>query len=146
MALLATGLVLFVTQARADDKADKDKIQGEWSLVTSEENGESQKVTEDNEHYIKLKIEGDKLLATLGSTDNKMDHNTTFVVDSSMKPKTIDLTIKGGEQDGIVLKGFYELDGDTLKICIGSPEAPDRPTEFKSKDKVKVHTFKRAKK
>ena len=44
------------------------------------------------------------------------------------------------------MMGFYELDGDTLKICIGSPEAPDRPAEFKSKEEVKVFTFKRVKK
>jgi hypothetical protein len=44
------------------------------------------------------------------------------------------------------MKGFYELDGDNLKICIGSPQAPDRPADFKSKDEAKVFTFKRAKK
>jgi uncharacterized protein (TIGR03067 family) len=139
---LTVGLLLAISQARAEDKGDKEKFQGEWSLVTREENGESQKITEDNEHYAKLKIEGDKLVATFGGED----HNTTFAIDSSKKPKTIDVTLKGGDQDGKVMKGFYELDGDTLKICIGSPEAPDRPAEFKSKDEVKVLTFKRVKK
>ena len=142
MTLLAVGLVLGISQARADDKADKEKFQGEWSLVTLEENGESQKITEESDHYVKLKIEGDKFMVGLKNGD----HDATFAVDSSKKPKTIDVTLKGGDQDGKVMKGFYELQGDTLKICMGSPEAPDRPVEFKSKDEVKVFTFKRAKK
>ena len=142
MTLLTVGLVLGIGQAKADDKADKDKFQGEWSLVAREENGESQKITEDNDHYIKLKIDGDKFMITLKNGD----HEATYTVDSSKKPKTIDVTLKGGDQDGKVMKGFYELDGDTLKICIGGPEAPDRPAEFKSKDEVKLFTFKRVKK
>lgn len=141
-ALLTVGLFLFAAQALADDKADKDKFQGEWSLVTREENGESQKITEDSEHYIKLKIEGDKFMVTLKNGD----HEANYALDSTKKPKTIDLTLKGGDQDGTVMKGFFELDGDTLKICMGSPQAPDRPAEFKSKDEVKVFTFKRVKK
>ena len=97
MTLLTVGLVFGIGQAKAEDKGDKDKIQGEWSLVTREDNGQSEKITEDNEHFIKLKIEGDKFMVT-------------------------------------------------LKICIGGPEAPDRPAEFKSKDEVKLFTFKRVKK
>jgi len=149
MTVLTMGLFVLVAQvaqfgarALADDKADKEKIQGEWSLVSLEENGENQKVAEDSDKFIKLKIEGEKFHVTIGGND----HDATFVVDSAKKPKTIDITLKGGDQDGTTMKGFYELDGDNLKICIGSPQAPDRPTEFKSKDDVKVFTFKRAKK
>ena len=128
--LLAVGLLVVGSRVKADDdKKDKDKVQGTWSLVTLEENGESQKVTEESDKYIKLKIEGDKFMITLKGGD----HEATYALDSSKKPKTIDLTLKGGDQDGKVMKGFFELDGDTLKICIGSPEAPDRPAEFKAK-------------
>jgi len=142
MALCSIGLFVFAAQALADDKADKEKIQGEWSLVSLEENGENQKVEEGGDKHIKLKIEGEKFHVTIGSND----HDATFTVDSAKKPKTIDVTLKGGDQDGTTMKGFYELDGDNLKICIGSPQAPDRPADFKSKDEAKVFTFKRAKK
>jgi uncharacterized protein (TIGR03067 family) len=142
MTFLVVGLVLGAGQAKADDKADKDKLQGEWSLVTREENGQSEQITEDNDHYIKLKIEGDKFLVTLKNGD----HDATFTLDSSKKPKTMDVTLKGGDQDGKTIKAFYELEGDTLKICSGGLEAPDRPAEFKSKDDVKIITFKRLKK
>lgn len=142
LAILTVGLLFFVSQAQAEDKSDKDKIQGEWSLLSREENGQNEKVAEGSNEHIKLKIDGEKFLVTIGENN----HDATFAVDSSKKPKTIDVTLKGGDQDGTVMKGFYELDGDNLKICIGSPQAPDRPAEFKSKDEAKVFTFKRVKK
>ena len=44
------------------------------------------------------------------------------------------------------MKAIYELDDDTLKICVaGGPDIP-RPTEFKSAEKMIVMTFKRVKK
>jgi uncharacterized protein (TIGR03067 family) len=135
--LLAIGLVLVVSQARADDKEDKEKLQGEWRLVSREQNGESETI----ETRAKFKFEGDNIHSSHPPYDG------SFSVDSSKKPKTIDITIKDGRVDGKVWKGLYELDGDTLKICFGSIEMPDRPAEFKSKgDQVFVFTYKRVKK
>jgi uncharacterized protein (TIGR03067 family) len=79
-------------------------------------------------------------------TLKKGDHDATYTLDSSKKPKTLDVTLKGGDEDGKTIKAFYELEGDTLKICSGGLEAPERPAEFKSKDDVKIITFKRLKK
>jgi uncharacterized protein (TIGR03067 family) len=141
MTFLAIGLILGISQVRADDKADKEKLQGGWSLVAVEENGENQKVGEDSDKHMKLKIEGDKL-----HVSGAHEVAAACKIDSSKKPKEIDLTLMGGDIDGKVMKGLFELDGDTLKICIGTPDTPDRPTEFKSKDDVKVFTFKREKK
>jgi uncharacterized protein (TIGR03067 family) len=124
---------------KAEDK-DKQKLQSEWSLVSLEEDGHSEQVTEDSEDFHKLKVERDKWYVE----SNK--YSGTFAVDSSKKPKTLDLTYKGGEFDGTVVKCFYELYGDTLKICGGNPVYPERPAEFKSRHEVKVWTYKRLKK
>jgi hypothetical protein len=43
------------------------------------------------------------------------------------------------------VEAIYELDGDTLKVCLGD-KGIARPTEFKSAEKVIVMTFKRMKK
>ena len=145
LGLVALGLLFGAVQAMADDKTEKDKFQGAWTLVNLEENGEGKEVNKDSDHYIKLKIEGDKFLITLKRNNETRDHEATFKLDTSKKPKTIDLTLMGGDQDGKEMKGLYELDGDTLKICIADPEHPDRPTEFKSKEEVRVFTFKRVK-
>jgi len=146
MGLLAVGLVLGISQARADDKRDNEKLKGEWSLVSLERNGESEKVTEASEDYIKLKIEGNNLIYSLYVFKHFVEIKATFAVDSSKKPKTIDITFKEGDKDGEVRKGFYELDGDTLKICLGSPQASERPAEFQSKGDVLVFSYKRIKK
>jgi len=143
LAILVVGLLFGAAKTKADaDKTDKDKLQGTWSLMTREENGQSQNITEDDEHYIKMKIDGDKMQVTVGNRE----HEAILKVDPSKKPKTIDVTLKGGDEEGKEIKGFYELDGDTLKVCIGGLEHPDRPAEFKSKDEVRILTFKRVKK
>ena len=81
--LLTVGLVLVVGQARADDKEDKEKLQGEWSLVSFELNGKSGKIPD-----AKYKFEGNSFYATSTSGG---DGEGTFAIDSSKKPKTIDI-------------------------------------------------------
>jgi uncharacterized protein (TIGR03067 family) len=71
-----------------------------------------------------------------------------YHLDPSKSPKTIDLTVLGGELRRTAL-GLYSLEGDTLKVCLAlNPEkVAERPTEFTSKSKGgTVHvivTFKR---
>ena len=65
----------------------------------------------------------------------------TAKLDSSKKPKHIDLDVAGR-----MLKGIYEIDGDTLKMCyklVGN----DRPTELDSTPEsgIVLVTHKRAK-
>jgi uncharacterized protein (TIGR03067 family) len=132
MTLLTVGLVLVVGHARADDKADNEKLQGEWKLVSFELKGKSEEVPD-----AKYKFEGKNWSATSTSGG---DGEGTFAIDSSKKPKSIDFTGKGR-----LAKGIYELDGDTLKVCMGEHAGLDRPTEFKSAEKVIVMTFKRVK-
>lgn len=66
----------------------------------------------------------------------------TFKLDPAAKVKTIDISL-----DGKQMLGLYELDGDTLKLCI--PDRPDspRPDEIKAdgKARISVVTFKRVK-
>ena len=90
MALLSVGLVLGISQARADDKGDKEKLKSEWSLVSLERNGESEKVTEASGDYVKLKIEGNNLIYSIYVFKSLVEIKATFAVESSKKPKTID--------------------------------------------------------
>jgi uncharacterized protein (TIGR03067 family) len=74
-----------------------------------------------------------------------------YKLDENKKPKTIDLTAGGrdgsGKKPDDVLPGIYELDGDSLKICLGLP-GKDRPTEPSAKEGAKqtLYTYKREKK
>jgi uncharacterized protein (TIGR03067 family) len=56
----------------------------------------------------------------------------SFKFDPEAKPKTIDLTSADGGDKGQVFPGIYELDGDRLRVCYGSPKEK-RPTRFGTK-------------
>jgi uncharacterized protein (TIGR03067 family) len=67
----------------------------------------------------------------------------TYKADATGYPKTIDLTPDRGPARGKVLKGIYDLDGNTLKVCYvapdaGEPEKAERPKEFGAKGTVTV--------
>jgi uncharacterized protein (TIGR03067 family) len=58
----------------------------------------------------------------------------TFTVDPSKTPKSIDYTLTAGANQGKVLLGIYEFDGDTVRFCFGSPGA-ERPDSFETKSR-----------
>ena len=71
----------------------------------------------------------------------KLDGYMTYKADATDYPKTIDLTPDWGPAKGKVLKGIYDLDGNTLKICYVSPtteepEKSERPKEIGAKGTV----------
>jgi uncharacterized protein (TIGR03067 family) len=57
----------------------------------------------------------------------------TFKIDATKKPKTIDSTPAGPAAKAQVIRGIYELDGDTFKAC-NAPQGKDRPTDFEAKE------------
>jgi uncharacterized protein (TIGR03067 family) len=54
-----------------------------------------------------------------------------FIVDSSKKPKTIDIMDESGKANAQTKLGIYELDGDKYKYCLAAAGKP-RPKEFAS--------------
>ena len=56
----------------------------------------------------------------------------SFAVDPSARPKTMDVTFTDGPEAGKVIRGIYELDGDTYRLCIGTA-GKSRPAAFVSK-------------
>jgi uncharacterized protein (TIGR03067 family) len=118
---LALVFTIFVTglSFAADDagKKELEKLQGTWKVVKAIKDGRAQ--PEDAVKKMKVSIAGDKLT---------VDRETTpFVIDPSKKPATIDITV----DKKLTLQGIYELDKDTLKICVGL-EGVKRPADFKA--------------
>jgi uncharacterized protein (TIGR03067 family) len=77
-----------------------------------------------------------------------------IVIDPSQKPKTIDRLIKRPDGKDIKSEGLYELDGDTLKICLeyaklnpvtGTLIKTGRPKEMKSGDGCIMSVYERKK-
>jgi len=66
----------------------------------------------------------------------------TYELDPTIRPKTIDLIAEKGDT---ILQpvGIYELESDTLKLCMGF--SMERPTAFTDKGCNEVSTLKREK-
>lgn len=117
--------VSYLNSAEPDD--DYAKLQGMWSMVSGVADGESMP-----EEMVKGGVRVCKGNETTVTINGQVLMKATFTLDSSKQPKTIDYTMTGGFTKGRRQLGIYELNGNTVRFCFGSPGAP-RPTTFESK-------------
>lgn len=141
LAVLAVG-VLGVAVARAEKNADKElkKYTGSWLAVAVEHDGT--KAPEEEVKKVKLTVDGEKYIFHV----RDMVIEGTHKLDPTKKPKQIDAVRSKGPDAGKTLKGIYELDDKTFKVCFGAA-GKDRPTEFATKegDGRRLLTFERKK-
>ncbi len=129
---LCVALFLLTGVVAADEPKppakDKEALAGLWQAVELEANG--QKAPADAAKAFQLRIKGDKLVFS-PTTDNR-EH--AFAIDTTAKPKAMDLTPADGPAKGQKLPcAIYMLDGDKLTLCFDKEwEAGKRPTEFKT--------------
>ncbi len=119
--LLVFSLVAFPVWSQ-DDEAKK--LQGNWTVVALEAGGKP--VPEEQVKAVNLQLTfKENKLTTQSAGETK---EGTFKLDPTKKPKEIDVTF------GVkTSKGIYQLEGDTLKLCLSEGE---RPTEFATKPGV----------
>jgi len=103
-------------------KQEMEKLQGTWKVLKSIKEGKA--ASDDDLKDKQVVIAGDKLTGKGG----KRDETASFTIDPEKKPATIDLTFEKAKP---TIQGIYELDKDTLKICV-SLGKDKRPSEFKS--------------
>jgi uncharacterized protein (TIGR03067 family) len=108
-------------------KKDVAQLQGTWSMVSGERDGEA--VPAEYLKEFKRVAKDDVTTVTLGET---VFLKAKFTLDPSKKPKTIDYTLLDGPAKGKKQLGIYEIDGDTMKFCFASPDQ-ERPKEFSTK-------------
>ena len=127
LAVLAVGLLAAADRPVSDDaRADLKKLAGTWALVAEVSDG--QKRDDDYVKKIKWVINEDGSWKVL--EDGKVKYRGKLTVDPTKKPRAID-SILAGEQEGMVVRSIYEVNGDTLKHCFTVGE--DRPKTFESK-------------
>jgi uncharacterized protein (TIGR03067 family) len=121
-------LLLSTSAMAADDDAKKalKSLEGEWKVVKLVAGGQA--VDEEKVKTMTFTIKGDQLVPS----DNPKD-SATISVDPTQKPAAID--VKDTHNDTAL--GIYSLDGDTLKICLGTTK-DERPKEFKSDKDTKA--------
>src|ERR1051326_1611407 len=109
-----------------DDASKKDlaKLQGVWRFE-SMEGGFPGDATAFKD--LKLTFKGNT--ASHAGAGGKTEE-ATFKLDATKKPKHIDFMPLSEPGKGKTMKGIYDIDGDTLKIC-GAGENEERPTEFR---------------
>jgi uncharacterized protein (TIGR03067 family) len=125
---MIASLMLFVLSlAPADDqKVEVARHQGTWNVVSFVRDGKpSSKELTDS---IVRVVEGDHVV---WRREGKSFAGTTFELDLSKDPKTIDLIPDGGKARGEHVLGVYKWDGDTLVICTADAGKP-RPTAFEA--------------
>lgn len=125
--LMMVGAVLalvLASSARGDD--DRAKIQGTWEVVSALAGGGEPPGMDllKRSHF----VFGEKEVTTKRDGES---WTNPYTLDPSTTPAVIDF---GPEREsGQMLPSIYELDGDSLKICMTSPGA-DRPTSFASEE------------
>jgi len=101
------------------------KLQGEWTAVSIEENGSTLSPEQVRKRNMKLRFDGYSVTMVW-----EFSNQGTFTVDPTAQPKTIDFTIQGRGSRQMQMLGIYDWNGDNLKICFLRP--PDvRPGEFR---------------
>jgi uncharacterized protein (TIGR03067 family) len=114
------------------------QLAGTWIPTSAQVNGSI--ASPEEVRKMKVVLAGEKWTLHLeGKTAE-----ATFKIDPTKKPKTIDFHPANAK--GQVLVGIYELNGDTLRICLPEPSTgKERPTEFSGKDGKSLTIYEREK-
>ena len=131
MRALGAGIVLLALAGAGvaqDAKKEMALLEGEWTMVSGEIDGQS--MPEEMRKTAKRVVKDGQTTVTIGG---QLFMKAKFTVDPAKKPRTIDYTMTGGPTEGKTQLGIYELDGDTVKFCFAAP-GKDRPTDFTTKE------------
>jgi RNA polymerase sigma factor (sigma-70 family) len=119
------------TEQTKEEPKDLKKLQGTWEVTDMVNDGTT--VPEENRKGLRLVVTKDRM--TLGVADDPEARKFRFTLDPDKDPKALDLTSLNGVHKDKTTYGIYELDSDTLKICVpNDPERNERPTAFESKE------------
>jgi uncharacterized protein (TIGR03067 family) len=124
VAAFAALVLPFTPAAKADDlKA----LEGTWRAVSLVADGKP--VDTGDLQGLELTIKGDRYSV---NTKDGQDIGT-LKLDETQNPRTMDATKTEGLDAGKQVKAIYQIDGDTLKVCVAS-ENGERPTELAGKE------------
>jgi uncharacterized protein (TIGR03067 family) len=120
----ATGCFFAAAAADGDGK-DLVRLQGVWSRVSALVDGKERPADELRKQQITI-VEDTYTLTVNGTL-----RRGQVILDPCARPRTIDFLSTEGPNKGKVLKGIYEIEGDTFTYCIALP-GKDRPTALGS--------------
>jgi uncharacterized protein (TIGR03067 family) len=128
LAIFAAAILLLarrpaMAQEERDDVVRKElaRLQGTWRLVAADVEGT--KTPPEKIEKMKVVIEGNHYTLHFGG--HILAKDIEFQIDAAKSPKALDDLLA----DGKVIRGIYQLDGDTLYSCVAEV-GKERPTEF----------------
>jgi uncharacterized protein (TIGR03067 family) len=125
--LLVTALLVAADKPEDANKADLEKMQGDWFAQATTLDGK--RLGDDESQVIFRTVKGDAYTVSLF---DKPVGKGTFTIDATQKPKTIDSRPATAAKDAPPLLGIYEIDGDTLRTCYAAA-GKERPRDFECK-------------
>jgi uncharacterized protein (TIGR03067 family) len=128
--ITAIGMAASLIASGTQNPTTPSALQGTWRLTSL--NGRS---IPDQGPQITLSIVGEKYQQAI---DGKVTERGTLKVDASKQPMSIDLAITEGDDSGKAQLGIVEVTDGTLRMCLDTPGAGQRPSEFGVKDGVIV--------
>jgi uncharacterized protein (TIGR03067 family) len=114
---------------------DLDRLQGRWIPTAGEMEGKPWSIQEVREFVKHLEFDRDKGFYSRG--DGKTEEGVVKL-DTTKNPRWLDVTRPEGPGRRFgIMSGIYELQGDTLRLCLGEPEDP-RPKAFASQAGTRI--------
>ena len=139
------------TSVRADTK-ERDKLRGDWTLVRHiAADGVVRQHPENspgNDHFL-LRFEAGSVVTEYDYGDPSLEVESVYALDTSARPRRIDLTVTGGSSSSVlawkgqVRRGIYELDGDRLLLSLAEDGAEVRPAGFEPGEGRDVYELRR---
>lgn len=113
--------------ASPDNKlTDQAKLQGNWKVVQLVDNGRV--LPKETTARWSVTFAGNKMTVI----EPEASHEITFQLDPAAKPKRMNVTPSDGPQKDKQLSGIYEIEGNTIRICLPNHESKKRPSRFVS--------------
>jgi uncharacterized protein (TIGR03067 family) len=121
--LLATGLAA-AGEPPPEVAKELKRLEGTWRMSLGEENGE--KAAKDETKSLTITFDGEKFIAKVGVI--RIMSGVVEVEPGKKGPQPINLLVRAGRMQGETIEAIYEIDGDTLTLCL--PAGKERPKEF----------------
>jgi uncharacterized protein (TIGR03067 family) len=109
------------------EKGDAALLQGKWKVTKIIKRGNI--LAENRIADMSFEFSKDKLTILARGADKR---DFSFKLDTTKKPKQIDLTAESGSFQGVTLGGILQINGDTLTVCIPDDDNKVRPDAFES--------------
>jgi uncharacterized protein (TIGR03067 family) len=127
LAVIATSAAADKQLPREDARKDLAALQGTWNLVAMEAEGDP--VPPEDFKGWHAVYEGDAL--SLWS-ETEVRRRGIVTLDPSRQPRAINTWDLDGPYEDETVKGIYQLNGDSLKLCFSRP-GQARPEDFTTK-------------